>query len=155
MRAFTQVGMTALLLGAAIGGCSGDTRTGPNTPAEPSIEAELAQIRQSVWDLKGAVEAAGRMTPALQAQLDDIRARVGRWQTRSGRQDVSVSGGHQRARDNATAVTTAQRGNPGGGSCLPCPPVTVIGGRICFLEYSSCTPGQIISRSCQYVCVYL
>jgi hypothetical protein len=155
MRAFTQVGFTALLIGVAIAGCSGDTRTGPTpAPPEPSIEAELAQIRQSVWDLKGAVEAAGRMTPALQARLDDIRVRVGRWQERSGRQDVSVSGGHRRTEDNATAVTTAQRGDPGG-SCLPCPPVTVIGGRVCFLEYSSCTPGSFIGRWCQYVCVYL
>jgi hypothetical protein len=153
MRAFTHAGLT-LLLGAAIAGCTGETRTGP-TPSEPSIEAELAQIRQRVWDLKGAVEAAGRMTPALQAQLDDVRARVERWQARSGRQDVSVSGGHRRTEDNSTAVSAAQRGDPGSGGCLPCPPVTTMNGKVCFLEYSSCTPGQIITRWCQYVCFYL
>jgi hypothetical protein len=150
MRTFNRVGLAAVMIGAAIVGCSGESHTGPT---ELSVDGELAQLRQRIGDLTVAVQAAGRMTPELQAEVLSIQEGVEHWQARSGRHDISVTRSVRRTPEaGSSSVSAAQRGDPNPGSCPTCPTITVMNGHVCFLVSYGCNPGQIISHWCEYVC---
>jgi hypothetical protein len=143
--------LVAALLTVALAGCNGEL-----TPAA-SENGELELLVQRAVDLKASVQGAGRMTPALRAQLTALSSDIEKWQERTGRTDIAVS--HSKPANEQTKpaneqIAAARVGvAPGTPGCEPCPLIDASGGRVCFLvEESDCRDG-IITKVCAYVCL--
>lgn len=107
------------------------------------------------WSRK--VAAAGRMSAEQRRELEDIMNDISSWQRRSVLTDLVAS----RSRPIKSPATAALVGKTPGSSpsCLPCPPVSVSNGQICFLTLDgdcppTTAPGDIALRVCVYACIY-
>ena len=141
-----KAALVVAALAATFTGCSEQL----SSPVSDNATREI--LVQRVHALKDSVTAVGRMTPDQERELDDIKADIEAWHARTGRNDLRVSSSRPSSDAVATASLTRGPTNP---SCLPCPPVKVFGNQICFLRSSYCgAPGDLISRACQYDCVF-
>ncbi len=145
--------ISAAALAAPLPGCVDRQVTEPTSTAQWSVEAELAQLKQRVGDLRAAVQVAGRLTPGLQQELASITKSIKNWQARSGRKDINVTQmTHPHPGQDGT-LALAPRGS-GGGACAHCPPIIVSGGQVCFLQSEGSCPGPFgAGRICVYSCI--
>jgi hypothetical protein len=107
---------------------------------------------QRTLDLKDKVAVVGRMTAEQRRELAALEEDVIAWQLRTGRNDISVSTSSP-VRDDHLGPAAVDDG--GSGSCRPCPAVTTMGTKVCFLvEEGPCRDG-LIEKVCVYTCINL
>jgi hypothetical protein len=111
---------------------------------------EQVVLAQRIQDLKSRVAPTGHLTPAQMQLLEQLRQDVIAYQGRTGRKDITVM--ESRPGKTEVSANLAVRGvapDPGSSTCS-CPPIVSSPGRICFLTYASCQPGQL--PVCVHIC---
>ena len=124
-----------------------------SSPAADDAEREF--LVQRTLALRASVTVSGRITPDQRRELEDIKQDVVAWQTRTGRDDLSLSTSRPARVADTYAVIT--KGPSAPTPCMPCPPVTANGSQICFLvEGGPCptgAPGDLGLQVCAYICI--
>lgn len=143
-------GLAAGMIALSLLGCS------EQVSAPDRAAVERARLVQRVSDLHASVTAAGGMTAAHLASLNELKADVEAWRQVTGRTDMGfltpgpVSGTEEPPNTGTYAVPSTG----GGGTCGPCVPVVVMGDLICFIEVvPPCINGKRTGK-CLYACFF-
>ena len=149
---WTRIAVLAATIALGVAACA-DRVSSPQAG-----DAERAQLVARAEALRDRVTAAGHMSDEDRRELEDIMDDIEGWQERTGRKDLSFSRARQR-RAPAAAALVGKTPTPAP-SCVPCAPVEVINGNICFLiEDAGCpptpAPGDLSLHTCLYGgCIY-
>lgn len=128
-----------------------------SAPASDTTELHALQARAQ--ELQRSVATTGQLSPESRSALTQLTADIREWNARTGRADIAVSTSRMQGASDAPVhgVSAAVAVAPTGpGPCMPCPPVKVFSGKICFLvDGDDCTVQRGLTlQTCVYVCIY-
>ena len=130
---------------ALVAGCA----TSASPSGGPDSELQALQQRAGMYRAD-AERTPDTLSPERKADLQQLASDVRAWQSRTGRDDITVT-------DTRKTVARRAYDGEGPGNCdSDCPAYTLDGDSICFLEKSECPTGGSPDDELQIgtICVY-